>query len=141
LGISPQAVKVYPRATFDLMLYRFDPAWGFRDVIARHRALQPEAYPTDLPLYPLGLTDPASAAIADLATGQPVAFTLADGNIIVRLTLGPWQTRVLQVSGGVTPPTPMPTLTATPTPTPTATPNPRLYLPSLMKGDNHAKIS
>jgi len=51
LGISPQAVKVGPRATFDLMLYRFDPAWGFRDVIARHRALQPDAYTTELPLY------------------------------------------------------------------------------------------
>jgi len=41
LGISPQAVKVGPRAGFDLLLYRFDPTWGFRDVIARHRALQP----------------------------------------------------------------------------------------------------
>jgi len=51
LGISSQAVKVGPRATFDLMLYRFDPAWGFRDVIARHRALQPEAYTTAFPLY------------------------------------------------------------------------------------------
>ena len=51
LGISPQAVKVGPRATFDLLLYRFDPAWGFRDVIARHRSIQPEAYTTDLPLY------------------------------------------------------------------------------------------
>jgi hypothetical protein len=51
LGISPQAIEVGPRATFDLMLYRFDPAWGFRDVIARHRAIQPTAYTTDLPIY------------------------------------------------------------------------------------------
>ncbi len=46
LGISPQAVKVGPRATFDLMLYRFDPAWGFRDVIARHQKIQVDAYAT-----------------------------------------------------------------------------------------------
>ncbi len=46
LGISPQAVKVGPRATFDLMLYRFDPARGFRDVIARHQTMQPDAYHT-----------------------------------------------------------------------------------------------
>jgi len=51
LGISPQAGKVGPCATFDLMLYRVDPAWGFRDVIARHRALQPAAYTTTLPMY------------------------------------------------------------------------------------------
>jgi len=51
LGISPQAMKVGPRASFDLMLYRFDPAWGFRDVIARHRVIQPDAYTTNLPLY------------------------------------------------------------------------------------------
>ncbi|MFQ6059593.1 MAG: hypothetical protein ACE5MB_12020, partial [Anaerolineae bacterium] len=51
LGISSQAVKVGPRTMFDLMLYRFDPAWGFRSVIACHRALQPDAYTTDLPLY------------------------------------------------------------------------------------------
>ncbi len=46
LGISPQAVKVGPHATFDLMLYRFDPAWGFRDVIARHQRMQASFYTT-----------------------------------------------------------------------------------------------
>ncbi len=51
LGISPQATGVGPRATFDLLIYRFDPDRGFRDVIARHRRLQPEAYTTHLPLY------------------------------------------------------------------------------------------
>ncbi|NOX60842.1 MAG: hypothetical protein GXP42_02675, partial [Chloroflexi bacterium] len=50
-GISPQAARVGSRARFDLMLYRFDPAWGFRDVIARHRHIQPAAYATDLPIY------------------------------------------------------------------------------------------
>lgn len=51
LGISPQAVKVGPRAAFDLLMFRSNPAWGFRDTIARHRALQPEAYTTTLPVY------------------------------------------------------------------------------------------
>jgi len=51
LGISPQALKLGPHATFHLTLYRFDPSWGFRDVIARHRAQQPAAYTTDLPVY------------------------------------------------------------------------------------------
>jgi len=46
LGISPQAVKVGPHATFDLMLYRFDPSRGFRDVIARHQKMQASAYTT-----------------------------------------------------------------------------------------------
>ena len=49
LGISPQAVKVGPRADFDLLLYRFDPTWGFRDVIARHHRLQAAAYTLTLP--------------------------------------------------------------------------------------------
>ncbi len=51
LGISPQAGKVGPRAAFALVLYRFDPAWGFRDVIARHHALYPKAYSTPRALY------------------------------------------------------------------------------------------
>lgn len=51
LGISPQAAKIGPRATFDLMLYRFDPSWGFRDVIARHHALDPEVYTSPRNLY------------------------------------------------------------------------------------------
>ncbi|MCZ7572235.1 MAG: hypothetical protein M5U01_27090 [Ardenticatenaceae bacterium] len=51
MGISPQAARAGPRATFALMLYRFDPTWGFRDVIARHRALQPEAHTTTRSLY------------------------------------------------------------------------------------------
>ncbi len=51
LGISPQAVKVGPHVTFDLLLYRSDPAWGFRDIISRHRALQPGIYTTTLTIY------------------------------------------------------------------------------------------
>jgi len=51
LGVSPRAVKIGPRATFDLMLYRFDPSWGFRDVIARHHALDPEVYTSPRNLY------------------------------------------------------------------------------------------
>ncbi|MFQ5593548.1 MAG: hypothetical protein ACE5HA_05315, partial [Anaerolineae bacterium] len=63
---------------------------------------------------PLSLTDPATAVITDLATDQPVPFTLADGDIVLTLTLSPQQTRVLRVSGRVAPPTPTPTATATP---------------------------
>jgi len=77
---------------------------------------------------PLGLTDPASATITDLATGQPVVFALVDGNIIVNLTLGLRQTRVLRVTGGMATPTPTPTTTPSPTPAPTPTPH-SLYLP------------
>ena len=57
----------------------------------------------------LGLTDPASATITDLATDQPVGFNVVDGDIVVSMTLGPWQTRVLQINDGVAPPTPTPT--------------------------------
>ena len=46
LGVSPLAARVGPRATFDLQLYRFDPTWGFRDVIARHHELQSAFYTT-----------------------------------------------------------------------------------------------
>ncbi|MFQ6057707.1 MAG: PQQ-binding-like beta-propeller repeat protein [Anaerolineae bacterium] len=83
---------------------------------------------------PLGLTDPTTATISDLASEQPMPFSVVDGNIVVGLTLGPRETRVLQVSGGVAPPTPTPTPTAPPTPTatPTVSPTPSpsyLYLP------------
>ena len=70
----------------------------------------------------LGLTDPASATITDLATDQTVPFSVVEGNIVVILTVGPRDTRVLQVSGGVAPPTPTPTPTRTTTPTATSTP-------------------
>ncbi len=51
LGISQQATKLQNKATFDLLLYRFDPEWGFRSVIAKQAALFPQVYNTDLPVY------------------------------------------------------------------------------------------
>ncbi|MCR4404095.1 MAG: carbohydrate binding domain-containing protein [Candidatus Acetothermia bacterium] len=51
LGISPQAVKLENKATFDLLIYRFDAEWGFRSVIAKHVELYPRVYNTDLPIY------------------------------------------------------------------------------------------
>jgi len=51
LGISPQAVKLQDKAAFDLLIYRFDPEWGFRSVIARHGGFYPEIYSTGLPIY------------------------------------------------------------------------------------------
>lgn len=53
---------------------------------------------------PLGITYPTSAEITDLVTDQPVPFSVEAGNIVVSLDLGPRETRVLQVSGGTTPP-------------------------------------
>ena len=47
---------------------------------------------------PLGLTDPVSATITDIAITQTIPFTLVNGNIAVSLRLGPQQTRVLKVS-------------------------------------------
>ena len=88
---------------------------------------------------PLGLTDPATAVISDVATSEVIPFSVVDGDIVLTLALGPRQTRVLQVSGGVTHPTPTPTPTCTPTPTntptptPTATPRSLLYLPLILK--------
>lgn len=51
LGISPRAVKLDNRAAFELLIYRFDPRWGFRSVIARHGEFYPEIYSTKLPIY------------------------------------------------------------------------------------------
>ncbi len=51
LGISPRAAKLENRATFDLLIYRFDPEWGFRSVIERHARIYPQIYNTDLPIY------------------------------------------------------------------------------------------
>ncbi|MBS1251369.1 MAG: hypothetical protein MAG451_00402 [Anaerolineales bacterium] len=49
LGISPQATELQNRATFDLRLFRFDPTWGFRDVIARYGDFFPQVQRTDFP--------------------------------------------------------------------------------------------
>jgi hypothetical protein len=51
LGISPQATKLQNEAKFELLIYRFDPRWGFRSVIAKHARLYPGVYNTDLPIY------------------------------------------------------------------------------------------
>jgi len=51
LGISPRAAKLDNRAAFELLIYRFDPRWGFRSVIARHGQFFPEIYNTDLAIY------------------------------------------------------------------------------------------
>lgn len=51
LGISPQAIKLQNEATFDLLLYHFDPEWGFRSVITKQAKFYPQVYNTALPIY------------------------------------------------------------------------------------------
>ncbi|RLE30039.1 hypothetical protein DRJ54_03545 [Candidatus Acetothermia bacterium] len=51
LEISSRAVKLHNKAAFDLSIYRFDPRWGFRSVIARHGEFYPEIYNTNTPIY------------------------------------------------------------------------------------------
>ena len=48
----------------------------------------------------LGLMDPASARLTDIATGQQIPFSLSGTNIIVSLEMEPQQTRVIQVADG-----------------------------------------
>ncbi len=50
LGISPQAVRIGPRADFTLYLYRTDPAWGLRSALARLEEFHPEWF--DIALDP-----------------------------------------------------------------------------------------
>jgi hypothetical protein len=76
------------------------------------------------------LSDPANAAISDIVIAQMVPFSVVGGNIVLALAIGPHDTRVFQVSGGVAYPTPTPTNTSTPAlaPTPTATATPSITL-------------
>jgi len=70
---------------------------------------------------PLGLSDPTSALMTDIAITQTLPFSLTNGDIRFSLTLAPQQTRVFRVSGGILQSTPTLPPTPTPTPTPTAT--------------------
>ncbi|MFQ5342320.1 MAG: hypothetical protein ACE5F6_12310 [Anaerolineae bacterium] len=47
---------------------------------------------------PLGLSSPDTAILADIASNDILPFTMVDGDIVVTLTLGPLDTRVLKVS-------------------------------------------
>ncbi|MBI3948897.1 MAG: hypothetical protein HY314_00340 [Acidobacteria bacterium] len=45
LGLSPATAKFGPgRATFSLLLYRYDPAWGFRAAAAKYYAIFPQFF-------------------------------------------------------------------------------------------------
>ncbi|MBM3472150.1 MAG: hypothetical protein FJX75_02610 [Armatimonadetes bacterium] len=44
LGLSPDTRKFPSSATFSLLLYRFDPAWGFRAALRRYYDLFPEYF-------------------------------------------------------------------------------------------------
>ena len=72
---------------------------------------------------PLGLTDPATAALTDIGITQTIPTNLANGDIRFSLTLGAHRTRIVQVNGGM----------QAPTPTPTPSPAP-VYMPLLLKG-------
>jgi len=60
---------------------------------------------------PLGLTDPASALVTDIAITETIPFTLAGSDIWLSLPLGPRQTRVLQVAVSTTRPLYLPLIT------------------------------
>jgi len=95
---------------------------------------------------PLGLTDPAAAVLTDIAITQTIPFVVANGNIRFSLTLGPRQTRIVQVNGGVQQPTPTPTASVTPSPSPTTTPTPpmpssHVYLPLMVSAGGGIDVS
>ncbi len=48
----------------------------------------------------LGLLDPASAKLTDIATGQQIPFSLSGNNIIFSLEMEPQQTRVIRIARG-----------------------------------------
>jgi len=44
LGLAPDTAKFPQRATFETLLYAFDPAWGFRAALERYYALFPACF-------------------------------------------------------------------------------------------------
>lgn len=49
----------------------------------------------------LGLADPESAILTDITTGQQIPFELSGENILFTIELEPWQTSIVQVTGGL----------------------------------------
>jgi hypothetical protein len=69
LGLSPKTVKFPSRASFEIVLYRFSPQWGFRSAWERYMALYPEAFAVrssyDKPIVTLGMVAPQGRRVAD----------------------------------------------------------------------------
>jgi hypothetical protein len=76
LGLSPRATTLGPVATFRIVLFTSDPAWGFRSATEHYYAMQPEAF--------VHRTDP-----------------VREGGWTVRYGLGPWSDRMAEMGMGL----------------------------------------
>ncbi|NOZ77870.1 MAG: hypothetical protein GXP48_01575 [Acidobacteria bacterium] len=89
LGISPLAVQLGGQARFHALVFRADPAWGFRDIIERYRDLFPTAFAPRVRLYgfsgrsqgdfytPAGVEQALEEDAANIYTAQYTSSDLA----------------------------------------------------------------
>ncbi len=76
LGLAPDTSKFPQRATFETLLYAFDPAWGFRAALERYYALYPACFEKRVDREGLWM---AFTDISSIPDAQDFGFAFKEG--------------------------------------------------------------